>query len=325
MEPATPREVNAAGADATLDAFVELGPVLITGANGHLGRRLIARLLADPSARVRAVVRSERAAAMLTTLAGAERIDVRIVSYLDQPGVSEAAEGCTQAVHLVGILKETRSARYGDAHEGATGTLREALEAGGARRVVYLSILGASEDAPNPCLASKARAEQLLLSGLVPATVLRVPMVLGPGEIAAGALRAQASAPFVLAVRGGASLEQPIDAEDVVSAIVAALADDSSKHHEYDLAGPESLPRRTLLKRAAALLGKKLTVLPIPLSAARGVAGLLARALAEPPLTPAMLDVLEHDDAIDPGPACRALGITLTPLEETLRRIVLDA
>jgi hypothetical protein len=33
-----------------------------------------------------------------------------------------------------------------------------------------------------------------------------------------------------------------------------------------------------------------------------------------------MLGVLEHDDRIDPGAACRALGITLTPLAETLRR-----
>ena len=33
-----------------------------------------------------------------------------------------------------------------------------------------------------------------------------------------------------------------------------------------------------------------------------------------------MLEVLEHDDRVDPGPACRALGLTLTPLDETLRR-----
>jgi hypothetical protein len=39
----------------------------------------------------------------------------------------------------------------------------------------------------------------------------------------------------------------------------------------------------------------------------------------EPPLTRAMLGVLEHDDRIDPGPAASRLGLALTPLEATLR------
>ena len=35
-----------------------------------------------------------------------------------------------------------------------------------------------------------------------------------------------------------------------------------------------------------------------------------------------MLGVLEHDDRVDPRPACEALGIQLTPLDDTLRRVV---
>jgi hypothetical protein len=61
-------------------------------------------------------------------------------------------------------------------------------------------------------------------------------------------------------------------------------------------------------------------VLPIPLAAARVFAALAERFAANAPLTGAMLGVLEHDDRVDPAPACRALGITLTPLDETLRR-----
>jgi hypothetical protein len=46
---------------------------------------------------------------------------------------------------------------------------------------------------------------------------------------------------------------------------------------------------------------------------------LASRLAADPPLTPAMLGVLEHDDDIDPAPACRQLGIELTPLDAALR------
>ena len=61
-------------------------------------------------------------------------------------------------------------------------------------------------------------------------------------------------------------------------------------------------------------------MLPIPLAFARLFARIAERVFADPPLTPAMLGVLAQDDRIDPHPACAALGIELTPLDETLRR-----
>jgi hypothetical protein len=80
------------------------------------------------------------------------------------------------------------------------------------------------------------------------------------------------------------------------------------------------------VRRAAALAGARgPTVLPIPLAAARLFAALAERLTANPPLTPAMLGVLEHDDRVDPGPACDALGLALTPLDETLRRCLAGA
>jgi hypothetical protein len=52
------------------------------------------------------------------------------------------------------------------------------------------------------------------------------------------------------------------------------------------------------------------------------VAWLAERLLRNPPITPAMIGVLDHDDAVDPGAACARLGISLTPLDETLRRCI---
>jgi NADH dehydrogenase len=273
---------------------------------------------------VRALVRSERAANTLRDLPEDCRPEIRIVDYADPEGVSAAAQGCDRIVHLIGILKETRNARYLDAHEAASSALAQAAERVGARRIVYLSILGAHPEAGNACLASKGRAERILLDCRVPVTVLRVPMVLGPGEIAAFALRSHVRAAFAPLVRGGAALEQPIDAEDVTAAIESALADPSGDDVVLDLAGPESLSHRELVRRAAELIAKRPRFLPIPLSVASLFARLAERFLDDPPLTPAMLGVLEQDDQIDPGPACARLGLTLTPLDETLRRCLAE-
>jgi hypothetical protein len=66
-------------------------------------------------------------------------------------------------------------------------------------------------------------------------------------------------------------------------------------------------------------------VLALPRSLALAGAWLAERLLADPPVTRAMLGVLDHDDRIDPAEACRRLGITLTPLDETLRRCLLGS
>jgi NADH dehydrogenase len=294
--------------------------IVVTGANGSLGRRLLVSLAAGGGPAARALVRSERAAATVRALPLPAPPDVRIVDYHDADAVGSAAGGCAAAVHLVGILKETPNTRYADAHEATCSVLARIGKPAGLRHLVYLSVLGADPSASNACLASKGRAERILLESGVATTVLRVPMVLGGDGPASNALRARARARVVPLLRGGASLEQPIDADDVVRAILAALERGESAAGVLELAGPESLPHRELLRRAAALVGGRPRIVPIPLVLARLAAGAAERLLEDPPVTRAMLDVLDHDDRIDPSPACRRLRLALTPLDQTLRR-----
>jgi len=143
----------------------DAGRVLVTGANGHLGIRLLQRLATRGSdgLQARAVVRSRNAAEAVRAAVPAEAVEIRILDYQDVDAVADAATGCAHVVHLVGILKETAGARYADAHESAATSLARAAEKAGVRRIVYPSILGADPASPNPCLASKGRAERILL------------------------------------------------------------------------------------------------------------------------------------------------------------------
>ena len=281
--------------------------VLVTGANGHLGRRLLKELPAP----TRAVVRSHAAASRL-----ADHADVRIVDYADDEGLTDACAGCTAVVHLVGIIKENARATYASAHEASTRSLLKAAESAGAERILYLSILGAAEDSSNACLASKARAESILLKSNIPALVIRVPMVLGEGDYASIALLGKARRAFAFTFRAS-SLEQPIYAGDVVEAIRAGLVRDGPTGI-LELAGPRSLTRRELIDAASAI-GTRTVSLPLALGYA--LARLSVRFSSNPPLTPAMLGVLDHDDAIDPRPGAQALGIRLTGLAEMLARV----
>jgi NADH dehydrogenase len=295
------------------------GPILVTGANGQLGRRLIRRLAREtPPRPVRALVRSRSAVVSIEALCRETGADLAIVDYADAAALTRAAAGGDAIVHLVGILKEARGNRYADAHERASEAIAAAADAAGLRRIVALSILGSHPGARNACLASKGRAERILLAAKTPAVVIRVPMVIGAGDAASQALRRQATSGRAALVRGGATREQPIAADDVVAAIAAALDRPGLAGAALDLAGPESLSHRELVARAAAVLGRKVTFRSVPLAAARAFAFLAETLMSDPPLTPAMLGVLEHDDDIDPRPAAQRLGLTLTPLAETL-------
>jgi NADH dehydrogenase len=190
------------------------------------------------------------------------------------------------------------------------------------RRVVYLSILGSDPKSANACLASKGRAEQILLGAKTPALVLRVPMVIGQGDVTANIVRREALARVLPLAAGGRSRTQPIYAGDVVEAIAAGLERDGLDDLILDLAGPESLTQREFIERAAQLYGSRPRVVSIPVGALGFIASLAERFLANPPLTKSALEVILADDDLDPEPARRKLGIRLTSLDETLRRCV---
>jgi hypothetical protein len=78
------------------------------------------------------------------------------------------------------------------------------------------------------------------------------------------------------------------------------------------------------VRRAGACLGHRPRVRSLPLALGLGVAAVLERLRPNPPMTRDMLRVLDHDDAIDPYPAARALQITLTPLDETLAKCMAE-
>lgn len=290
--------------------------IAVTGANGHLGRRLLTALARRGA--VRALVRSPRAADQVVALGLGERVEIHVVDYGDAAQLTAALDGCDAVVHLVGIIKQGARNPFHDAHEAACTALAEAAGRSGLRRVVYLSILGASPEAANACLASKGAAERILAAGPVPACVIRVPMVLGEHDYASAALAARARRGWNVVLRGG-SYEQPIYAGDVVAAIEAVL-EASAPLPAYDLAGPESLTRTALTHRAARVVGRRTRVLSLPLPVGLALAWLLETLLAEPPVTRAMLGVLDHDDRIDTQPATAALGLRLTALDSTLRR-----
>ena len=262
----------------------------MTGANGHLGRRLLRHLAAAHGAVPRALVRSRFAADSLASLAGAPQVEVWTADYGDEPALEQALEGCTRVAHLAGILKETRTSRYVDAHERATRGARARRRARGRApdRLPQHPRRGARLPERLPRLEGPRRAHpprgKGAEHGAAGADGARPGRDRAPSRCAPA--RARASPGWCAAARASSSPSTP---RIWCAASRAPSSDPSDAHRALDLVGPESLPRRELLARAAALLGTRPRVVPIPYAVARLAARVFEALSASPPLTRAML------------------------------------
>ncbi len=294
--------------------------ILVTGANGHLGRRLLPVLATH--ADVVALVRSERARDTLLRHSGKlERVTVALADPSRAADINRVAAGCEHAVHLIGTIKATAKNSLRAAHEIPAVALVKAMDTVPIRHVVYLSILGAGDTSASECLRARAAVERIFSEAPAAATMIRVPMVLGERDRASFALAKRAAAKRPIVFRAS-SLEQPIYAGDVVAALGHTLTQTPAHNRTFDLAGPRSLSRRDLILAAGRLVGRRPSVVSLPILCGMALARVFEATRTNPPLTRDMLRILDHDDAIDPLPAAAALGITLTPLEEMLERCI---
>ena len=316
--------------------------IAITGANGHLGMRLIREL--SQHHEVLALVRSQSAANVIKDAYG-DWVTCSIVDYTKAEELAKATSNTEALVHLVGIIKESGNNYFYNAHEATSQALVDMVsvpptgtsvdEAGSLQHILYLSLLGVDKQSSNLCFASRARAEEILTKAPVSVSIIRVPMVLGEGDFASRSLSNRLKKKVCFILRGS-SLEQPIYAGDVINALVSRLklkpgpmsgsanADVRIKPWvtTLELAGPESLTRKQLTLRAAALKGGKPVILSIPLFLINMLAWCLEKISTTPPVTRAMLGVLDHDDNVDVKPALEQLEISLTSLDETLEKVL---
>lgn len=298
--------------------MANMSRILITGANGHLGRRLIPHLVADNY--VDAIVRSERAGLHLRRALGAHpRVTIHQIDPSQASALAAVAASCDQAVHLIGTIKETATNSYFDSHERCAQALLDAALASQITQIVYISISGASAASASQCLRARANVESLFAQAQARTTIIRVPMVLGEKDRASRALFRRAAARYTFVFRA-ASLEQPIYAGDVIDAVHNALNLVDNGQTIFELAGPESLARRDLILRAAKIIENKVHIISLPITLGYVLAWLLEIASSKPALTREMLRVLDHDDDTAVLDDARALGLTLTDLDRMLEK-----
>jgi NADH dehydrogenase len=239
--------------------------VCILGGTGFLGTRLTARLLKD-SHRVTVLSRDRELHKQLLVLPGLmlENCDI-----YDEAQLSERLRGKDVVVNLVGILNERwfGGAGFRRAHTELTRTLLLAARSANVARLLQVSALGASVDAPSHYLRSKGEAEKLIREqgGALDWTLFQPSVIFGPGDSFLNRFaQLLASAPGVLPLARPNARFQPVFVDDVVDAMLRCLRGGASSRQTYQLGGPQIYTLREVVQLVARITGRRRWIAGLP-------------------------------------------------------------
>ena len=291
--------------------------IAITGANGSVGRTLLRHAGEQADVQAIACVRSERAAASLPV---SPSISPWMTDYEAPERLTPALAGADAVVHLAGILMESRTSTYETANVHATRVVVDACRSAGVGHIVLVSVLGADESSANRYLSSKGRAERIVADSGLAATIIRTPILLGPGTAGGRALVRAASRASVRLLGGGRHVIRPLDVDDLSRAILRCCRNPGAGVAVRELVGPEPTTYRDVVASTAHMMGNDVSIGSMPVwLARRGAAA--ARPIRRGGMTPAVIEVITSSEIVEKN-ADVELGATLTPLSKTLEKLV---
>lgn len=232
--------------------------VLLTGASGYVGGRLLRALEAD-GRRLRCMAR--RPEYLRSRVADGTQVVPGDV--LQPESLREALRGVHTAYYLVHSMASSSDYAAND-RRGAESFARAAREAG-VRRIVYLGGLGGGERLSRH-LASRQEVGRILLGSGIQTLEFRASIVIGSGSLSFELVRALVEKlPAMVTPSWVDTPTQPIGIEDLVAYLVAALDLPLEESAVYEIGGPDRVSYGELMREYARLRGLRRVMVPVPL------------------------------------------------------------
>ncbi len=237
--------------------------VLVTGATGYVGGRLVPRLL-EAGYAVRCLARAPEKLRD-RPWSGDPRVELRRGTLEDEAGLTEALRGCQAAYYLVHSMVSAGQ-EYADEDRRLASRFATAAASAGLPRIVYLGGLGELGDGLSEHLASRREVERVLASGPTPVTVLRAAMIIGSGSASFEILRYLVERLPVMVTPRWVSTEcQPIAIRNVLGYLVDCLRVPETAGRTLDIGGADVLTYRELMHTMARERGlRRRLILPVP-------------------------------------------------------------
>lgn len=247
--------------------------ILVTGATGYVGSKLIPLLL-EKGQRVRVLARDPD---RLLGHSWAAQVEVFRGDLLQEDSLSPALETVDAAYYLVhnmssGLHYETREAE-------SARNFAAAAEQACLRQIIYLGGLAHPEEKISSHMLSRLHTGEILRACQVPVTEFRASLIIGAGSISFEMIRYLAEQlPLMVGPQNLKKLAQPIAVTDVLVYLLAALDTPACLGGIYEIGGMDVLTYQEVMQVYARVRGLKrsLLVLPwMPLDLMALIAGIL--------------------------------------------------
>ncbi len=234
--------------------------VLVVGATGYVGGRLVAELV-SAGIRVRVLTRSvERA----TRYDWSDSVEIVRGDVLDPASLDGAFDDLDAAYYLVHSMGSGDDFAATDAR--AATNFRRAADEAGVGRIVYLGGMGDDDAELSAHLASRHRVGEILADGATPTTELRAAVIIGSGSLSFEMLRYLTEVlPVMVTPRWVRTRCQPIAIRDVLHYLVHVIDDDEPVDRVLDIGGPDVVTYAEMMQTYASVAGlRRRVIVPVP-------------------------------------------------------------
>ena len=227
--------------------------ILVTGATGYIGARLIPFLLENGHT-VYALVRNKKR----ITDDRIKVIDGDIVQ-----GTVKLPSEIDAAFYLIHSMSADAN-KYDEMDKVAAGNFVQSIEKTACKQIVYLSGI-VNDKNLSKHLQSRAQVDEILRRGKVPVTTLKAGIIIGSGSASFEIIRDLVEKlPIMMAPRWLNSKCQPIALSDVVHYLVSVLGNEKCLGQGFDIGGPDTLTYKEMLYGYAAVRGLRRFIITVP-------------------------------------------------------------
>ena len=234
--------------------------VLLTGANGYIGSRLLL-LLGEAGHHIVALVRSKSRISVPNYLK--KKVTILEGDLLQLPSIQKIPVDIEVAYYLVHSMGQ-QSTGFLPFEAQCAQNFNTVLSKTKAKQVIYLSGLSQKKDISEH-MSSRHNVETILRKGKIPVTVLRAGIIVGSGSASFEIMRDLVEKlPVMVGPKWVRSKCQPIAIRDVLFYLHAVCTHPQYIGKAFDLGGPDILTYRDMLLQFAKVRGLKRWIIPIP-------------------------------------------------------------
>lgn len=294
--------------------------ILVTGANGFVGKHVVDVLRAD-GRDVRALVRDRSDADALAQ----QGVELAEGDVTNPASLRTALTGCDTVIHLVAI-RQGKPEQFQRVMVDGTRNLLTAAKDASVQRFIHMSALGTSPETKDlvPYYGAKWTMEQDVKASGLPYVIFRPSFIFAKdGGILPTFATIAKLAPVTPITGSGKQRIQPIWADDVAAYFAKAVDLEAATNQTFELGGPEAVSWNEFWERLKRVRGSRRPSFHVPMGLMRLNALVTERLPGNIPLTRDLLKMLDAgDNVVTDTSAVQVFGLPLVPLDEQLRRAV---